>query len=84
VYNGYLWDSKKVAVVQSLWQRWFLFAFYSHKPAISFGRLGLKLEVVDKWSLFRDGRRFDCIFKKEKMYFLHSLLCLLKFLFALF
>jgi hypothetical protein len=33
-----------------------LFTVYFYKIAISFGKLGLKLAVVDRWPLFRGGR----------------------------
>jgi hypothetical protein len=36
--------------------------FIPEKIAISFGKLGLKLDVVVRWPLFRGARepRFDC------------------------
>jgi hypothetical protein len=55
MYNGHPVDSEKVAVVQMFMQRWLLFSVYSFKIAISFGRLGLKLAIVDRWPLFRGG-----------------------------
>ncbi len=51
VYNGHPWDSKKVAVGQ----KWSLFTVYSYKTAIRFGKLGLRLVVVNRWLLFRGG-----------------------------
>ena len=41
--------------------KWSLFTVCSYKIAISFVKLGLKLAIVDRWSLFRGGRkhRFD-------------------------
>jgi hypothetical protein len=36
--------------------KWSLFTLYSFKIAISFGKLGLKLAVVDRLPLFRGGR----------------------------
>ncbi len=53
VYAGHPWDLKKVAVVQRFRHRWPLFTVYYYT---NFGKLGLKLAVVDRWPLFRGGR----------------------------
>ena len=56
VYYSHHWDSKKLAFVQSLRRSaQSLFAVYSYKIAISFGKLWLNLAVVDRWPLFRGG-----------------------------
>ncbi len=54
-YNDHPWDSQIVAVVE----RWFLYRGCSLKTAINFGKLRIRLVVLDRWSLFR----FDCILK---------------------
>jgi hypothetical protein len=49
VYNGHLWDSQKVVVVQ----KWPLLNCWSLKITINIEKRGIGLVVVDSWSLFR-------------------------------
>jgi hypothetical protein len=49
VCNNQPWDSKKLAVVK----KWPLFKGCSSKFSLSFGKLGIRPVVVDRWSLFR-------------------------------
>jgi hypothetical protein len=51
VYIGHPWDSKKVAVVK----RWSVLTVCSYKIAINFGKLEIRLVIVDRWPLFRGG-----------------------------
>ncbi len=46
-------ELKKAAV----FKRWLLLSVYSYKIANNFGKLGLRLFIVDKWSLFNS----DCM-----------------------
>jgi hypothetical protein len=51
VYNGHPWDPEIVAVLH----RWLLFRRFSIKSAFKFDLAGLRLAVVGRWPLFRDG-----------------------------
>ncbi len=57
MYNGHSWDWKKVSVVL----RWLLFRGCLSKISISIVLMGFRPVVVDRWSLFRGGRKF-CLF----------------------
>jgi hypothetical protein len=51
VYNNQPWDSKKLAIVK----KWPLFKGCPSKFTLSFGKLGIRPVVVDRWSLLRGG-----------------------------
>jgi hypothetical protein len=47
VYNGHPWDLKK----WPWFKRWLLFTGRSYQIAFNFGKLGIRLVEVDRWSL---------------------------------
>jgi hypothetical protein len=52
VYNRQPWDSEKVAVVEKV----VVSCRFSYKIPISFGKLGNRPAIVNRWPLFRVGR----------------------------